>query len=1130
MEEEPVWGVVTIPPRAYTSSMKTSASSRSSSWSELEAPTVAPNADSEELVLIHQNLETTVISAMASIDMTRPLPNNQEYPEVLLTSTSNVADWADEQSSSENPSQHTLVRCSLTFVTRFQQHQPIVKLLDISNLAQNHTESSATHERVLIVYDIATLLKLREAMDGNRVELRINPAALAGKLLLHAAHYLPIAPHRSLDSLSGPYFPYTTLIQLTYTIVENLFKDYTNTRFTHQKKTVSRGLSNFTHRSTNSDEELTFEGRYMHQPSRQPRAPPQTPHAQQSEGFARFLKEHASPPHHRVTAGGRIVPAGPLSPPPMLTLNSITAVLEKQSGLPETSRKNDQSDFSSNGTQAVNTESSLRKSEKNGIGLGIGNLNSSVQGHGTHGAGYGNEVIQPLATSAYAMQPTGLMTQFPPGSVSTMMLQDGSTVYPLNGTMYRSYWNGTEIAVESLNVHSSAPALQSYPLASSASMQPWFGTQSSSNPQTVLGNVASGTQTYVSPLNQDLRAPALHNQFQNLQSQLMALDKHMALHLHELPPTVHAGMVAKRRELVERLDAVRVAKEQFERSGSTVTPLFSPYSMGIISDQYHSLAPMNTVPNFTIPAATVQPGSIAPQFASTSATMENTSGVPKTAVDHVGGACNNKGLSPSAPAFIPSFAQRTASATGSLRNAELNQHVYPHHTVASSGNVSTLYDNQSARAPSSSRYEIKDAPLPMYQQQMHSTQPSVNYRSAAASNLGSSTEDALPLVSDQEVEYVDRLRFNPASGPKFYCTMPGEFQEVIRRAREQARMFGCLGGQSKDPAYDAEQDIRWAMADFEPIQLPKQTPDHFLKPRPWNWNDSAYNYRVVGPMVGGNSESGAAGNPVFKSSKNLTKEATFPSTPIKASTYDLEKRQRANSWGIDSGKDGWQETNTVRFTEAGPSESAQRNGSEDAASRGPLFATSGNSYRSQSSKKPYVSTAQFSPSDTTKEYHIPSKAMAQINANEDIDLTKVKDKQPETPRRRPYHAYVESYSGSPSTPRDKYPALSVPAEVAKDNIITNDQGLSEESLSVGTTDPWGLGSEDTASYCSWGKPKEQAKKETSSSGIQVTAASKNMFDLPGTSTSTWPDIKKEIPSPKKHAYAGSWRLVTLYPF
>lgn len=52
----------------------------------------------------------------------------------------------------------------------------------------------------------------------------------------------------------------------------------------------------------------TTQSSHFQFPSRQPKNAPEGNTAQTNEGFARFLKEHASPKHHRVTAGGRIVP------------------------------------------------------------------------------------------------------------------------------------------------------------------------------------------------------------------------------------------------------------------------------------------------------------------------------------------------------------------------------------------------------------------------------------------------------------------------------------------------------------------------------------------------------------------------------------------------------------------------------------------------------------------------------------------------------------------------------------------------------------------------------------------------------------------------------------------------------
>ena len=64
-------------------------------------------------------------------------------------------------------------------------------------------------------------------------------------------------------------------------------------------------------------------------PSRQPRGPPPDESIQRHEGFARFLKAHSSPRSKRVTAGGKIVPAEPNSPPPTFHTEFIDVVIEE---------------------------------------------------------------------------------------------------------------------------------------------------------------------------------------------------------------------------------------------------------------------------------------------------------------------------------------------------------------------------------------------------------------------------------------------------------------------------------------------------------------------------------------------------------------------------------------------------------------------------------------------------------------------------------------------------------------------------------------------------------------------------------------------------------------------------------
>ena len=850
----------------------------------------------------------------------------------------------------------------------------------------------------------------------------------------------------------------------------------------------SRGLSSFAHRSTDSDEELMFQGRLMHHPSRQPRAPPETPEAQQNEGFVRFLKQYASPPHHRVTAGGRIVPAGPLSPPPMLTLNSIDGMMRKHPGGVGPYRNKDRTSLASSRAPNATIDPNSGEFAQTRVGSArMRNPMNFVQNHGVgdNGYGIGLGITQAAATGTHVVQNTAPVAQFPSGPVAMTMLQDGSTIYFLNGLMYRSYWNGTETVMEPLSVASATPALQDYSFAENS--QAWFGAQSTTNPQTILGTAASTSQGHCSLLNPDSRVLALNNQFDILQSRLTALDKHMALHLHELPPTVHAGLVAQRKELVEHLDNLRVAREQLERSGSTATSVFIPYPMANMSDYQHNFGPQTTTTNVTNPAATVPLSLINPKVPPAPVFREGTSDQLGSAVNNSRGGGTNKGLSPNAPAFVPSFAQPLSSATGNSYSDRVEQPGHPSGTSASSGNVLTPQGSSSLGASASNNHEI-EATFLNSTQQTYPGEKAVTQRFGARSNPRSSSQDILPIVSVQEAEYVDRLGLNPTKGPKLYCTTPAEFQEVIRRAREQATLYGCFGGQSKDPAYDAEQDIRWAMSDFEPIPLAKRTPDHFSKPRPWNWNDSAYNYRIV-RYTSGSSENGTDRKVVSMDAGNVEPRTRFPATPPKVLGNDTKLHRHVSSWDHGVDQNGWQYSNTVRLAEATPPDGAEYKGFEDlAASRGPLSATSGNSYRSKKAKGDQTLKATNPLSKRKKESENFIEGKAQADEDEKFDTTTATDKQPETPHGHKYHAYVESYDGSPTTPRTKFTLHLVPANAVVNNNAYSNQGLSENNASrdirnfwgpvIESKDRWGPDyEEDNLSLGSWGKPDLQGKQE-----------------------------------------------------
>ncbi len=68
------------------------------------------------------------------------------------------------------------------------------------------------------------------------------------------------------------------------------------------------------------EDSVVFSSSGTRHPHRQPLNAPSETRVQSDDGFARFLKQHSSPTHQRVTAGGRIVPMEPIPAPPQFNL------------------------------------------------------------------------------------------------------------------------------------------------------------------------------------------------------------------------------------------------------------------------------------------------------------------------------------------------------------------------------------------------------------------------------------------------------------------------------------------------------------------------------------------------------------------------------------------------------------------------------------------------------------------------------------------------------------------------------------------------------------------------------------------------------------------------------------------
>lgn len=534
---------------------------------------------------------------------------------------------------------------------------------------------------------------------------------------------------------------------------------------------------------------LKLRPRAMQHPFRQPLNPPEATLIQKHAGFARFLKQHASPPHHRVTAGGRIVPAGPLSPPPFQLLPSINAVIS-----------NPHVKGSSNG-----------KASSRAVPLAQQNVNANHPHVGT---------AQTTRTQA-----PPLINQFgtnlgplPAGAIPIGFLLDGSPIVYYEGVNYQSFFDGTSTILKPLQF--SIPHMgYNAPAYSQTAFGPQFygsnGFPGTGHSLDVLGSMqfTDGiSDAQEQPLQADRASShdtvSLHH---HLSSQLTTLDRYVALHLHEFSPAENARCTAMRRQLIEQLDSLRMSKASTNplnlingkmHDVSAAAPW--PARDGTAGAPYSSYGVLTNTKNGAFqPTTPVTPG-----YALNQDYSSGLNGRPIPSLK------SRKCLSPDAPPFVPSTTAALTHGTDTI------QYTAP-------VGVQKL-DSPDSYKTEKSLFQEAEVGLRKLNTDLDSSDDA---------------KAATPHVSMSEIEYASTPGFNPPVGPKVYCTTASEFQEVIRRVRQQAQMYGCKGGQSKDPAYDAEQDVRWAMADGEPIPLPQSPADHLTQPRPWSWDDSTFNCR-----------------------------------------------------------------------------------------------------------------------------------------------------------------------------------------------------------------------------------------------------------------------------------------------
>lgn len=363
----------------------------------------------------------------------------------------------------------------------------------------------------------------------------------------------------------------------------------------------SRETSNL---SFHSQAASTASKRSYRFPARQPTNPPRGDLAQNDVGFARFLKQHASPRHKRVTAGGRIVPMDPSTPAPKMNLEAAmqdtrahgSKITAPPHEYDKDARKRSAHDVekdpnASNVSKASSIPADVLADQMK-LPCGNAGLSQYLQAPGLFPS------IPPTSvTPAMFMRPNfplslGNQPQTDQSAQEGLKVLQNCAVYGL-GDQFAWFPN----ANQSLGSQNSAGSFisasgQSHPSGSGSSSEfsgcnnfagmgvpalsstasgfdafyPVFGASG----YPFLGNQLSVPNQSLPPQGQSQGAadlttlPGAAKEYEALSTQLSRLDRHMAVHTWDLYPHSKKLLVDQRMSLVRELDAIRLYKEQLE--------------------------------------------------------------------------------------------------------------------------------------------------------------------------------------------------------------------------------------------------------------------------------------------------------------------------------------------------------------------------------------------------------------------------------------------------------------------------------------------------------------------------------------------------------------------------------------
>ena len=611
---------------------------------------------------------------------------------------------------------------------------------------------------------------------------------------------------------------------------------------------------------------------------------------QKQHGFARFLKDHASPPHNRVTAGGRIVPSGPNSPPLTYGENSIDEFLTSFRPPPSdgpTQLRTLENTFKQ---PALNSPSQKQASLAEAANEGTGNASSST--------GISSAIPTPdsievkISESKYQASSqsvanevaTSQVIQLPPGAQLVMMTADGDFIISFGGSNFRATLQGGNTMLEPIPTiqlpKNPAPVLQNPYHVMTQQAPAQMSTSEPWNPMGIAQPLPQSDKQNALPSHNNLLMAGSYQSMMALQNMRPAEAMSSFVPVPSLEQTIPqcvygqsqddgsyfpqvpyagSGMVAPMpvratssgkvndttatsfnfQDIEREMNNVLTQRKELEVQFALFEGKMNPIQHGencqkrrILTKRYNTLRTMKKGVESSI-QSTKPEQILARGLTNAPPSFPMNTSFPNDFLFQQ--------AQPGSFQSTLSYSRAAGSSGAAYNRDEGNKRT---NTKPLSPNAPSFVPGGSGRSESG-HLTLRKQNIPQSDfllGSVYSTVPGAHHELTAETDWTEVVCRAKASSVDQvDLAYCTQIGYNDTNQPKQFCTTPLEIEMVIKNARTHARLYGISLGASKDPEWDAEQDIHQAIHNKVPIPLAPVEPEFVQTARPWYWGTSMFN-------------------------------------------------------------------------------------------------------------------------------------------------------------------------------------------------------------------------------------------------------------------------------------------------